>query len=343
LDLEFQQLDLRHEGLRVRRPEKERRLLGSLSEVGQQVPIVVVPAAEAGRYLVIDGYKRLRALRRLRLDTVRATVWELSEAEALLLLHSQRADEAETAIEQAWLLRTLHEEHQVGMEELARRFDRSVSWVSRRLSLLRELPETIQQRVREGAIVPHAAMKYLVPLARANEADCLRLVEAIKPRLLSTRQMGQLYQAYMRGNEKARELVVSEPLLVLRVEDEAQRKGVEIATSPAEALISDLHAIGGLVRRAASRLRRGVALLPPDKQQAWRAFRQAQLDFADLQHRCEKELKDARPCDPNGDPGTEEPGLRRPPDRADASSLARGGAEGARLGHAGGAADRAAP
>ena len=92
MELEFHQLDLRHEGLRVHRPEKESRLVGSLSEVGQQVPIVVVAAAQAGRYLVIDGFKRCRALRRLRQDTVLATAWDLSEAEALLLLHAQRAD-----------------------------------------------------------------------------------------------------------------------------------------------------------------------------------------------------------------------------------------------------------
>jgi ParB family chromosome partitioning protein len=37
------------------------------------------------------------------------------------------------------------------LDELARRFDRSVSWVSRRLALVELLPEAIQQRVREGA------------------------------------------------------------------------------------------------------------------------------------------------------------------------------------------------
>lgn len=342
MDLEFHQLDLRYESLRLRLPERERRLLSSLADHGQQTPVVVVPSSDSGGYVLMDGYKRVRCLRRLQRDTVCAVSWDMSEAEALIFRHMAHA-EAGSVLEQAWLLRTLHEDHGVGMEELAQRFDRSVSWVSRRLSLLRELPELIQQRVREGRIVPHAAMKYLVPLARANEADCLRLVEAIKSRRLSTRQLGQLYQAYVRGNEQARELVLSEPLLVLRVEDETQRKGAELTTSAAEALISDLHAIGGLVRRAASRLRRGVALLPPDKEHAWQSFRQVQLDFATLQFRCEKELKDARPCRAHGDPGTEEPGLRRPPDRADAADLTRSGAEGAGLGHAAGATARAAP
>jgi hypothetical protein len=46
MDLEFHQLDLRHEGLRVRRPERERRLLSSLADRGQQVAIVVIRLPE---------------------------------------------------------------------------------------------------------------------------------------------------------------------------------------------------------------------------------------------------------------------------------------------------------
>ena len=39
-----------------------------------------------------------------------------------------------------------------GLDELARRFDRSTSWVSRRLALVELLPEAIQQQVREGKL-----------------------------------------------------------------------------------------------------------------------------------------------------------------------------------------------
>jgi hypothetical protein len=46
--------------------------------------------------------------------------------------------------------------------------DRSVSWVSRRLGLVTDLPPAVQEQVRLSAIGAHAAMKYLVPLARAN-------------------------------------------------------------------------------------------------------------------------------------------------------------------------------
>jgi hypothetical protein len=55
MKLEFHQLERRWEHLRVRHPQRQRRLLASLAESGQQTPIVVVAAGQPDRYLVIDG------------------------------------------------------------------------------------------------------------------------------------------------------------------------------------------------------------------------------------------------------------------------------------------------
>jgi hypothetical protein len=44
MELEFHQLDLRYERLRMRQPAREQRLLASLADAGQQIPIVVVMA-----------------------------------------------------------------------------------------------------------------------------------------------------------------------------------------------------------------------------------------------------------------------------------------------------------
>ena len=127
MDLEFHQLDLRFEHLRVRRPDRERRLLASLAVSGQQVPIVVVAVREQPeRYLVIDGYKRVTALRQLGRDTVSATVWPMTEAEALVLGQSLRSSEGTSALEEGWLLAELEDRFGFSLDALARRFDRSV-------------------------------------------------------------------------------------------------------------------------------------------------------------------------------------------------------------------------
>jgi ParB/RepB/Spo0J family partition protein len=292
MDLEFHQLDGRYDVLRVRQPARERRLLASLAEVGQQMPIVVVTSES--QYLVVDGHKRVRCLHRLHRDTVAAIVWEMAAAEALIFRELLQTDATANVFEQAWLLHTLHAEHGLTLDVIARRFDRSVSWVSRRLSLVRTLPAPIQQHVRDGAIVAHAAMKYLVPLARAKAEDGVRLAAAIAPHRLTTRQIGRLYQHYLAGPEATRELVLSDPLLVLRLTDETAPPRLRPEASAPEALLTDLHLLGAIARRASRRLQHGGGLLPPDRARAWRVFEQVHADVADLHRRCEQELRDAR-------------------------------------------------
>ena len=89
MDLEIRTLDLRYETLRRRPPIRERRLLASLGDVGQQTPIVVV--RDGNTWVVVDGYKRVRALRRLRQDTVRALAWDLDVGRLIETSRRRRA------------------------------------------------------------------------------------------------------------------------------------------------------------------------------------------------------------------------------------------------------------
>ena len=286
MELEFHQLDLRYEGLRVRRSEREHRLLASLAEWGQQVPIVVVVlAGEPKRFLVIDGYKRVRALRRLGRDTVSATVWEMGEAEALVLERSLRAQEGETAFEQGWLLWELHHRFGLSLEELAQRFERSVSWVSRRLGLVKELPESVQQWVRYGKIAAHVATKYLVPMARAKPQDCERLAEAVAQEKFTSQEVATLYRAWRDGSRRLRSLVLENPKLFLRASREAEQEPTE--KTP---LCRDLEVIAAMARRALRRF--DSELLDPEEHETLKlSLKQALLDLGRLGQRMEKEEK----------------------------------------------------
>ncbi|MEE9264904.1 MAG: ParB/RepB/Spo0J family partition protein, partial [Vicinamibacteria bacterium] len=287
----FHQLEMRYESLRVSRPEWERRLISSLAECGQQSPIVVVEASEGEqRYVVVDGYKRVRGLKRLKQDTVRASLWTVGEAEALIQHRLMQSRESPSALEQGWLLRELNERFGMDPLELAQRFDRTPSWVSRRLSLVKQLPEEIQQRVRVGKLLAHAAMKYLVPLARANYEDCLRLVDGISSRRLTTRQIGRLYTAYVSGNETTRELVLQKPLVFLQAQEQA-RHPVELTSF--EELQSDMNLLASVSRRVLRRIRGGVELVAEEQEQLRRGYLQAKADFEQLARRCDKEWTDA--------------------------------------------------
>jgi ParB family chromosome partitioning protein len=303
MDLELHQLDRRYEALRTRQPARERRLLASIAEAGQKTPIVVVRDGE--RYAVVDGYKRVRALSRLGHDTVRALEWALSEVDALLLDRTLRAREGDTPLEQGWLLRELHARFGLSGEELARRFDRSPSWVSARLGLVRDLPDEVQDLVRTGAVGAHGAMKYLVPFARANRADCIRLAGAIAPLRVSSRQLGQLYAAYQAGEAKTKELVLSDPGLVLRAQLEAGRARAK-ERSPAELLVDDFAMLGSVARRAHRRLRdEGPGLGPGERDELRRCATATWVDLAALWRRLDKEVDNARPEGPDRNPGAQ--------------------------------------
>ena len=181
LELEHHQMDLRYEGLRSTSQSKEHRLLATLAQVGQQSPVVVVPSGEANRYVLIDGYKRVRSLGKLHHDTVMAVVWQLDEPDALIMERQLRKPDSDGPLEQGWLLQELQVRFGMSLAQLAQRFSVSKSWVSRRLGLIQQLPDFVQQAVREGHIVAHAAMKYILPLARANAEHAKRLCQSEQP------------------------------------------------------------------------------------------------------------------------------------------------------------------
>src|SRR5450432_2898454 len=245
MQLEFHQLDRRWEHLRVRHAARQRRLLASLAESGQQTPIVVVAAeGQADRYVVIDGYKRIAALEQLGRDTVEAVVWPMSEAAAVLLDRSLRLSEHETALEVGWLLAELEQRFAYGLDELARRFDRSVSWVSRRLALAEVLPEAIQQQVREGKVLAQVALKFLVPVARQSLEDCQRMATVFVEHHCDSRDAGQLYAAWRKGAPAIRKRILDDPELFFKTQRQAQEKApAGVPSGPGAELLRDLEMV----------------------------------------------------------------------------------------------------
>src|SRR5277367_4612864 len=328
MQLEFHQLDRRWEHLRVRHPARQRRLLASLADSGQQTPIVVVAAeGQADRYVVIDGYKRIAALEQLGRDTVEAVVWPMSEAGAVLLDRSLRLSEHETALEVGWLLAELEQRFGYGLDELARRFDRSVSWVSRRLALVEVLPQAIQQQVREGKILAQVGLKFLVPVARQSLEDCQRMAAIFAQQHCDTREAGQLYGAWRKGSPTIRKRILDDPGLCFKTQRQAQEKAP--AGTGAE-LLRDLEMVVAIVNRAQRRLA-GAAAVDLDSQQCEAARRQIERIQKQL-HRIDEEIQPEKkphvePGATDHDSGTECAAREQTRDRTGTGSLPRGRAK----------------
>lgn len=256
MELEHHQLELRYAALRVSDPGRRARLLSSLAEYGQQSPVLVVPAGEA--YVLVDGYARAEALRALGRDVVEAVVLDLAESDALILAWRLGVPHRRSALEDGWLIAALLELHGLTQREVAQRLQRSVSWVSRRLALTQQLPVGAQAAVRAGLVPAQAAMKCLVPLARAKSEHCERLVAALGGVAVSVRQMERLYLGYKRGDAAVREQIVAQPWLFLKAEWATRPESLVPEEDPATPLLKDLRGIAGLSYRARRRIHDGL-------------------------------------------------------------------------------------
>jgi ParB family chromosome partitioning protein len=303
--LEFHQLDRRLENLRARHPARQRRLIASLAEAGQQTPIIVIETG--GRYLVIDGHKRIAALEQLGRDTVEAVVWEMSEAEALVLERTLRMTEPESALEQGWLLQEMESRLGCSIEELARRFDRSRNWVANRLALVETLPESVQQLVREGRITAQIAMRYLAPVARISVDHCRRMAMAFAEQSWTSREAGEFYQAWRRASTAVRERILSAPKLFRKTQE------------PLHTLDKELNQITAIAQRTLHQLEEP----PANRIAARRKIQRAIELLTELQQRIEEtETNHVEPISTSHDPGTPIAGSVETRDRTPAEGLA---------------------
>jgi ParB/RepB/Spo0J family partition protein len=251
MELEFHQIELRYADLRIQDPAREGRLLSSIAQAGQKTPVLVVEG-EGRRYVLIDGYRRVEALRMLHRDTVMVLVLALPEAEALILAHRMESGARRSALEEGWLLKELVAKHRMGRQEVAGKLSRSPSWVCRRLGLVEVLPMSVQQAVRQGQVPAHAAMKSLLP--RANKGECERLVASLGGERVSVRGMETLYAAWRQGDAAVRDRIVSHPLLYLSSLDEMKRPDPPTPVPEEAPVIKEIGAIGGICRRVRRRL-----------------------------------------------------------------------------------------
>ena len=216
MQLELSHLDLRYAGLRIIRPSKVSKLIQSINENGQRSAVLVLESASS-KPILIDGYARVAALNALKRDLVTAQpVMETSQS-ALLSRLRQMSTSSSSAMEQGWILGELRA-NKLSQSELAIELGRSTSWISRRLALVQAMSDAVQDAVRSGKICPHGAMRYLVPLARANTEHCYTLVKCLGSTAISSRKIGMIYEAYRKADAIGKPRLLENPLLYLDVE-----------------------------------------------------------------------------------------------------------------------------
>ena len=233
MELGLDSLDLSYGRLRVADRRREAQLLATMEEQGQQDAISVV-AGDEGRWIVVDGHKRVRALRRLRRDVVKAVVLAVSLAEALAAAYRADSGPGRSAIEEGWLVYELHRVGKWDLGKTAAALGRSKSWASRRLGLVEGMPDAVLEGVRCGKLGAWSAMKHLLPLARANGPGCERLAEKVMAASLSSRQVALVCEHFAKSGAPVRARILEDPARFLKALEASGNGPTDPSLSEAE-------------------------------------------------------------------------------------------------------------
>jgi hypothetical protein len=170
-------------------------------------------------------------------------------------------------------------------------------------------------------------MKYLVPMARANREDCLRLAEAIAWHKFTSQEVGELYAAWRTGLPPIRQRVIEDPKLFLRARRELE-EAEPVAVRAAEELIRNLEVAGAIARRALRQWREAAKAMDlAERENVWLCVQQVMSDFTRLSDQIEKENGYVESESADSDPGASQQGSGSAPDCTGAPDLPCGGQE----------------
>ena len=213
-EIEIAQLHLRYAHTRIQWPQRALALTSSIERFGQILPVIVLREG-VNSFVLIDGYLRVKALKRCLRDTVLAEIWEGKEEDALVEVLARAHSRKWDLLEEAALLRELHDQYHLSQSRIASMVGRKQSWVSGRLALYSAFSEDLLELIRKGTISTWAATRVIAPIARAIPEHAKALSENLSQAPLSTRELVLLFRHYQKANRNQRENIVREPFLFL--------------------------------------------------------------------------------------------------------------------------------
>jgi ParB-like chromosome segregation protein Spo0J len=201
LQLRAAEIDERYGRYRLHVPEAERAMARSLGGYGQLSPVVVCRRED--RYELIDGFKRLGAVRRLtQIRYLSARLMEADERTVKASIYGlNRAGGRTRELEEAWIIHALVREDGMTQVEVAELLSRHKSWVCRRLALIERLGEKAREELRVGLLSSTAA-RQIVRLPHGNQAEVL---DAVRREALSGAELTGVVDLWLGCAERSQQ------------------------------------------------------------------------------------------------------------------------------------------
>ncbi len=169
-------------GIRITKPRAEAEILRSLRYQGQLHP-VVVGKLDKHSYEMIDGFKRLRCMEKLKQGTIKAIVITGSKRVMKAAMYQLNRGEGKLGqLEEGLLVQSLYREDKMNQKEISVLLGKHKSWVSRRMGMVEKLHESVINHFRLG-LIGVSVGRELIQLPRGNQRKVLECV--LKHRMTS--------------------------------------------------------------------------------------------------------------------------------------------------------------
>jgi ParB-like chromosome segregation protein Spo0J len=233
----------------------------SLRSKGQLSPLVASSLPD-GRLVLVDGFARQLAAKRLGMATVAIEIFDLSPVQMKAQLYLRNRERGLRLLEECRLVRELVEVDQQSQVEVADLLERHKSWVCRRLALIVALSPYVVEEAELGRLLPGALRKLALLPARNQE----ELWAAAQRAELEPREVERLIDLWRRAPDaEARRFVLEQPTEALRIARGQPEPSMDVRLGKAgEEIRSVLEQLRRASLRLARRVREGVGPLPPE-------------------------------------------------------------------------------
>lgn len=211
VEIELNNISRKYEAYRLKNNYRERQLLSSIVENGVTEPLSCIRKSEE-EYILLDGYKRLRCLYKLKISLVPVVSIGDDEQDAILQLIRLSNSKTLQTLEQSCFIDELHKQFGLTITDMADRLNVSPAWVSVRLGLIGEMSETVKQNIFTGRFPVRSYMYSMRHLTRVNniQSDQIdRFISHVSGKKLSTRDIDTLAYGYFRGGDEIRKQIES--------------------------------------------------------------------------------------------------------------------------------------
>ena len=215
--LSLERIDERLHRYRLAQPKAEKSMAQSLERYGQVSPVVICLQEE--EHVLIDGFKRLTAARRLKgVTSLQARRMDVDEQGAKAAIYNlNRIGQRPLELEESWIVHALVREDGLSQVEAAQLLGRHKSWVNRRLAMLERLCEAAREELRLGLLSP-AVARQLTRLPRGNQSGAL---QAAREASLTSRELSGVVDLLLAsGTQEQTAFVLSDPRQALRQSDD---------------------------------------------------------------------------------------------------------------------------